>query len=243
MNSAQTRAKGVAVEFIDAIVSGKYPPGSRLPTELEMCEATGVSRATLREAMKFLEQLGVTSIEQGRGTFIRSTESWSPFDPFILCARVRHAAAGAAWSWSIQLAEARRVVEVEVAGLAASRRTEDDLGLMGAAISAMRASSSARDVAGFATADIAFHQAVMNAARNEFLRALFDPVARLMHISRMESAAPVARRASAVRAHQAILKAIADGDSAAAVAAMRDHLDETLNWTIGATRSAGPQEP
>jgi GntR family transcriptional regulator, transcriptional repressor for pyruvate dehydrogenase complex len=229
----------VAEELIDAIVCGRYPPGSRLPTELELCRAIGVSRATLRETMKFLQQLGVTSIEQGRGTFVRAAENWSPFDPAILAARVRHTTAGSVQLWSVQLAEARRVVEVDVAGLAASRRTAEDLAAMRAAIDVMRASSRTGDIARFATADLSFHQAVMNAAGNEFIRALFDPVAKLMHISRVESATPARRRTSALRAHQEVMNAIAAGDPPTAVSAMRQHLDETLAWTLAASRPAG----
>jgi GntR family transcriptional regulator, transcriptional repressor for pyruvate dehydrogenase complex len=238
MNFARTRAGTVAGQIVGDIVSGKYPPGSRLPTELELCEATGVSRATLREAMKSLQQLGVTSIEQGRGSFVNPTESWSPFEPTVLAARVEGAAADSSDQWEVQLAEARRVVEVDVAGLAASRRTEQDLAAMQAAIGGMRQASRSRDVEAFAVADLAFHQAVMNAAGNEFIRALFDPVARLMHIGRMESSAPAVRRARAVRVHQAIMAAIAAGEPARAAAAMREHLDETLAWTLTASRRA-----
>jgi GntR family transcriptional regulator, transcriptional repressor for pyruvate dehydrogenase complex len=238
MNSARARARTIADQLIDGIVSGKYPPGSRLPTELELCRATGVSRATLREAMKFLQQLGVTSIEQGRGSFVNPAESWSPFDPAVLAARVGQAAADSDLPWAAQLLEARRIVEVDVAGLAASRRTEQDLAAIRDALKAMRAASRARDVDAFATADLAFHQAVMDAAGNEFVRALFDPVAKLMHISRVESSEPAARRAQALRVHRAIMDAIAAGDSPAAVAAMREHLDETLAWTARVSRAA-----
>jgi GntR family transcriptional repressor for pyruvate dehydrogenase complex len=237
MNSVRARARTVADQLIDGIVSGKYPPGSRLPTELELCQVTGVSRATLREAMKFLEQLGVTSIEQGRGSFVQPTQSWSPFDPAVLAARVGQAAAGGDVPWAVQLVEARRVVEVDVAGLAASRRSERDLTAMRDALEAMNAAARARDVDAFATADLAFHQAVMDAAGNEFVRALFDPVARLMHVSRVESSEPAVRRARALRVHGAIMDAVSAGDSPGAVTAMREHLDETLAWTARASRA------
>jgi GntR family transcriptional regulator, transcriptional repressor for pyruvate dehydrogenase complex len=238
MNFGRTRARAIADQLMDGIVSGKYPPGSRLPTELELCRATRVSRATLREAMKFLQQLGVTSIEQGRGSFVNPTESWLPFDPAVLAARVGQATADGGIPWAVQLVEARRVVEVDVAGLAASRRTEQHLTAMSAALEAMRAASRARNVDAFATADLAFHQAVMDAAGNEFVRALFDPVAKLMHVSRVESSEPAARRAQALRVHRTIMDAIAAGDSSAAVTAMREHLDETLAWTVRVSREA-----
>jgi GntR family transcriptional regulator, transcriptional repressor for pyruvate dehydrogenase complex len=249
MNSTQARAKAVAEQILGDIVSGKYRPGSRLPTELELCEATGVSRATLREAMKSLQQFGVTSIEQGRGSFVNPVQSWSPFDPTVLAARIGHVSADSGapdsggpdsgGSWEVQLAETRRIVEAEVAGLAARRRTDWDLAAMRDSIEAMRRASRERDVDAFATADLAFHQAVMNAAGNEFIRALFDPVARLMHVGRVESSQPLVRRTQAIRVHDAIMAAIAARNELGAVAVMREHLDETLAWIRAATGSAG----
>jgi GntR family transcriptional regulator, transcriptional repressor for pyruvate dehydrogenase complex len=238
MNPARARAKIAADQVIAEIVAGSYPPGSRLPTEFELCRLTGVSRASLREAMKSLQQLGVISIEQGRGSFVRPIDSWSPFDPAILAARTGQPGAKSEYPWTVQLAEARRLVEVDVAGLAAQRRDDQDLAVMRAAIDDMRAASRATDIDGFATADLAFHQAVLNAAGNEFIRALFDPVARLMHVSRVESSHPAVRRARALRMHRLILEAVAAGDSPAAVAAMRTHLDETLSWTARASGQA-----
>ncbi len=235
MNSASARAKIAADHVIAEIVAGKYPPGSRLPTEFELCRLTGVSRATLREAMKSLQQLGVISIEQGRGSFVRPIESWSPFDPAILAARTRQPSAQLEYPWTVQLAEARLVVEVDVVGLAALRRNDEDLAAMRAAIDDMAAASRAKNIDGFATADLAFHQAVMNAAGNQFIRALFDPVARLMHVGRVESSESAVRRAKALRMHRLILEAVVVSDSPAAVAAMRTHLDETLSWTARAS--------
>jgi GntR family transcriptional regulator, transcriptional repressor for pyruvate dehydrogenase complex len=239
MNSTQARAKAVAEQILGDIVSGKYPPGSRLPTELELCETTGVSRATLREAMKSLQQFGVTSIEQGRGSFVNPVQRWSPFDPTVLAARIGHVAADPGDPWEVQLAETRRIVEAEVAGLAARRRTDRDLTAMRDSIEAMREASRESDVDAFATADLAFHQAVMNAAGNEFIRALFDPVARLMHAGRVESSEPPVRRTHAIRVHHDIMAAISERNELRAVAVMREHLDETLAWIRTASGSAG----
>jgi len=243
MNFPRARARAVTDQLMNGIVSGKYPPGSRLPTELELCKETGVSRATLREAMKSLQQLGVTSIEQGRGSFVNPTQRWTPLDPAVLAARVGQAAAAGDTPWAVQLVETRRIVEVDVAGLAAARRTEQDLAAMRAALEAMRAASRARDVDAFASADLAFHQAVMDAAGNEFVRALFDTVAKLMHVSRVKSSEPAVRRARALRVHRVIMDAIAAGDSSGAAAAMREHLDETLAWTATAGRAAERRRP
>jgi GntR family transcriptional repressor for pyruvate dehydrogenase complex len=198
----------------------------------------GVSRATVREAMKSLQQRGVTSIEQGRGTFVNPVEEWSPFDPVLLAARTSGPARahddlsllGAALdpTWSAKLIEARRMVEVGVAGLAATRRNEQDLADMEASLVVMKAAHD--DVTAFARADLAFHDAVMRAAANELIQALFDPISRLIGAGRIESSRPAERRAYALEAHASILAAIRAGDSDAAARAMQAHLDSTLTW-------------
>ena len=102
----QSLPSQVAREFLAAIVSGTYQPSTRLPAEHELVALTGVSRLTLREAMKLLEDKGVVRIEQGRGTFVNPQASWSPLDPMILTARAADPAA--AGTISRKLLEARR---------------------------------------------------------------------------------------------------------------------------------------
>jgi GntR family transcriptional repressor for pyruvate dehydrogenase complex len=234
------RAAAVADRLLDDIVSGRHLPGSRLPPEPELCVAMGVSRATLREAMKSLQQRGVTSIEQGRGTFVNPVEAWSPFDPVLLAARTSGPGQGDAGNepraigmtldatWSAKLIEARQVVEVGVAALAAARRRDQDLADMEASIAVMKAAGD--DVTAFAQADLAFHHAVMRAAGNELIQALFDPISRLIGAGRVESSRPAERRVHALQAHASILAAIRAGDAEAATHAMQTHLESTLNW-------------
>jgi len=228
MNYPGGRSGQVAERLLGDIVAGKYPPGARLPTEPELCEAMGVSRATVREAMKSLQQRGVTSIEQGRGTFVNPRDRWSPLDPMLLAARTGGSTGEIDPAWAVRLTEARRVVEVGVAAIAASRRSDADLEQMRASITAMEAAGD--DVTTFAAADLAFHEAVLQAADNELIQALLDPVHRLVEEVRvLTSRAPVLRSA-AIEAHTAILSAIEAGDGDAAGRAMRDHLDDTLGW-------------
>lgn len=233
MNYPGGRSGQVAERLLGDIVAGKYPPGARLPTEPELCEAMGVSRATVREAMKSLQQRGVTSIEQGRGTFVNPRERWSPLDPVLLAARTGGTGVGGSATemdpaWAVRLVEARLVVEVGVAAIAASRRSEADLEQMRASIAAMEAARD--DVAAFAAADLSFHEAVLRAADNELIQALLDPIHRLVEEVRVLTSRPPVRRSTAIEAHTAILAAIQAGDGEAASRAMRDHLDDTMVW-------------
>jgi GntR family transcriptional repressor for pyruvate dehydrogenase complex len=240
MNPVGGRAIGVAGRLLERIVDGRYPPGSRLPTEPDLCGEMGVSRVTLREAVKSLQQRGVVSVEQGRGTFVNPEARWSPFDPVLLAARTA-GPDGPDPEWAKKLLEVRRMVEVGVAGLAAERRDDTDLAAMRAQLDAMRDARRAADVRAFAEADLAFHDAVLAAAGNELIAALFDPISRLVHESRLATSRPADRQAHALRAHRSIYRSIAAADGAAASLAMQRHIDDTLGFV--ASTAAGASAP
>src|SRR2546430_17275370 len=100
---------------VAAILRGDHPPDSRLPPEDRLAELFKVSRLTVREAVKALRGKGVVRVEQGRGTFVNQPDRWSPLDPDLLMARV--GSAEGTRDLAVKLTEARRLVEVGVAGM------------------------------------------------------------------------------------------------------------------------------
>lgn len=216
----------VVTQLLAAVASGEHPPGSRLPPEAELAARASVSRLTLREAVKVLRDKGVLRVEQGRGTFVNPPTQWSPLDPELLASRT--ALEGGSGSALVQqLTEARRVVEVGIAGLAAQRRTQQDLDRLGQIVIQMRSTHEQADVAGFSAADSEFHQAVLEAAANPFLAALFEPIRTLVHQVRVSTSLEPTMREKAIVAHTAILAAVAAGDEEAAWQATSAHVDET----------------
>lgn len=228
----------MVARIIAAVAAGEHPPGSRLPPEEILARRYDVSRLTLREAVKVLRDKGVLSVEQGRGTFVNPVTEWSILDPVLLAAR--SALGTEAALLAIKLTEARRVVEVGAAELAAQRRTDDDLARMADAIARMRASHEREDVAEFSAADMDFHDALNRAADNPFLSALFGPIAALLLEIRRHTSATGQRRAMAITEHQKILDAVASGDPGAAWAAASEHLDETRRVVEEVLASADP---
>ena len=235
----------VAHEFLAAIVGGAYPEGAKLPAEPELVAMTGVSRLTLREAMKLLQAKGVIRIEQGRGTFVNPSSTWSPLDPMVLAARAIHPDSAAVISR--KLLEARRLVEVGVAELGATRRTDVHLTAMEQALAAMRAAHQRDDRDTFVAADIAFHQVIIEAAGNEIVAALYSPIQQLVLEGRRQTSSWPDARASAIRAHERILEAVRRRDPDLARGRMLAHLADTatrLEQHIGApTGPTGPAEP
>jgi len=226
--------------LVEAVARGDYLPDSRLPPEAELAEQCDVSRLTLREAIKALRNKGVVRVEQGRGTFVNPRSRWSPLDPTLLSARLSHASDAVELAW--QLTEARRLVELGVAELAAERHTPEDLAALEDAVERMRRADADDDVDAFAAADIDFHNALNSAAGNLFVAALFEPIEALVRLVRRETSAVVSTRAAGVQMHAGIIKAVASGSPQAARKAMIGHFqntDETLSEAIREGHLAG----
>lgn len=213
----------VATDLLEQVVSGRFQPGEPLPTERELAAAHNVSRLTLREAIGILRQKGVIEVRRGRGTFVRPATEWSPLDPVVLGAQAGHATDHRASMEN--LLEARRIVEVGVAELAALRRRPSDLRSLAAALQLMRDAGDEVDT--FVEGDLGFHGALLHAAQNPVIGALFAPVRALLQEDRRRTSTVAADRAGAIRAHQAIFNAVEAADGTAAGQAMAEHLRET----------------
>ncbi|GAB3395772.1 FadR/GntR family transcriptional regulator [Humibacter soli] len=214
------RSEQLAADLLDLIRSGVVRPGAKLPTESELGDRFGVSRTVVREAIAQLGAAGVVRSQQGRGTFVLALPNETPIT--VGASQVDDLAG------LLQLFELRTAVEVEAAGLAARRRTADQLGALRTALAAM--TDAARDAAAYdpaahVAADFAFHVAVARATANQHFVALLDawgvgmlavPGERLSHDDER------VRRLQ--HEHAAVLDAIAEGDAVAAQAAMRTHL-------------------
>jgi GntR family transcriptional repressor for pyruvate dehydrogenase complex len=219
----------LAEELSDAllhdILSGTFPPGTILPSETELAERSGMSRLTVREAIKDLRSKRVVEVNQGRGTFVNQPTEWSVLDPVLLIARSSYGEDSL--ELERQFLEARRTVEVQIARMAATRRTDHHLQALGEAILEMKIAAQRADVDAFVRADIAFHQGLMEAAGNPFITALFEPMAQILHLTRHQTSAHAPVREHAIDHHQKILDALSDGDPDDVAASMHDHLMQT----------------
>lgn len=232
-------ADTVAEHLLEDIVSGVYPPSSQLPPEPELAERAGVSRLTLREAIKDLRQRGVVEVQQGRGTFVTPLEQWSQFDSAVLNAR---AATEEGYELAHELTELRRVFERGVAEFAALRRTEADLTRMGEAIEAMKTARAVGDVEGFASADLDFHDALLRAAGNTFALALFHSIHGALRAVRRRTTQLNAGELTehAIDYHTRILDACRTRSPRTAADLMDEHLRETETFTAELAAKATP---
>lgn len=203
------------------IASGDIVAGAKLPSESELVAAFGVSRTVVREAMSQLRARGIVATHRGIGTFARTKPAGSVEFPV-------KGVDQATLSEVLALLELRISLETEAAALAAKRRSPEQLVRMEALLETInRTAISGGDAA---DADFEFHMWVAEAAGNHFFPDLMRHLGRaIIPRTRIDSAS-FARldRAEYLREvnreHGDVLRAIANGDSDAARAAMRTHL-------------------
>jgi DNA-binding FadR family transcriptional regulator len=215
--------RGLQGRVIDAvgsqIVGGRYAPGDVLPTEAELTEEHGVSRTSVREAMRVLAAKGLVEIRQKVGTRVRQPEQWNVFDADILR---WHGEQGRGVAILRDLVEMRQILEPAAARLAAGRASMDDLKRMDDAVRAM--AKHAPDHDAYAHADVDFHLAVYAASHNLLLRQFGTVVADLLYLTFnvQQVVAAVDDRVLEQDAerHSAVFRAIDRGNGEAAAEAM-----------------------
>jgi DNA-binding FadR family transcriptional regulator len=219
------RTQRAADDLLELVLDGTFPPGSKLPSEAELAERFGVSRLTMREAIRSLAATRVISVSHGKSSVITSADQWSPLDPRLLLAR--GGVSGDPLLLPKRLIEARRMVEISAAELAAERRTDEQIAQMAGFVERMQAAHDEGDVARFVEADLAFHATIFEAVDNVFVDALFEPLEQVVRRLRAETSAVPDIRVHAIAWHAAILDKLVEGDPAGARESMRDHLFQT----------------
>lgn len=213
----------VTDRLLDRVVSGEFPPESALPAEAELAVQCGVSRLTVREAVKVLSAQQVLRTVQGRGTYVNPVARWISLD-----ALMRVGGANVHESM-VQLIEVRSMIEVGAAELFAPRCRPEDLEAMEADVEEMRGAHTDADVTRFVDADIRFHARILEGCGNPFVPATFGPISRALHDARAKTSSVPEIREHAVAEHARIVAALRSGSPRACAAAMRAHLDQTTN--------------
>ena len=212
--------------LIAEIVFGERAPGDMLPRETDIAERFSVSRGVARECIRGLEERGLITVRHGKGATVNPPSAWNEFDPDVLVALLEGPKAVEVLSEYI---ECRRILEVEAAGLAAERATDDGIDALRAAYARMEESTkqvlTATAEQLYHEADIAFHEALIAATGNNALGNLVQRLHSALLTARYPLARPQNRQERALPEHQRILEAITSGDSDEARAAMRDHLE------------------
>lgn len=229
----QVKSKKVyqhVVEQIQVMVmNGDLKKGDKLPTERALAEQLGVSRTSIREALRSLEMVGLVESRQGEGNFIGGNIRGNFFEPLSVMFMLNHGDPR-------DILELRMVIEVEAASLAAKRvkkeGREEDVKELNDIMQKLRNASNEEDSSNM---DLQLHYKISEITGNYLIMMLLDTISSLMETF-IESARGMILQDSENKEklfseHQNLVDAISAGDSRKAVKAMRAHLD-TVNKTM-----------
>jgi DNA-binding FadR family transcriptional regulator len=213
---------GVAVvhDLVSAIVTGEVAPGESLPPEGDLSAHFGVSRTVIRESVKRIEEKGLVTVVQGRGTQAQPSTSWNILDPVVLSALVENDSSLGVLD---ELSTVRSALEGSMSAEVASRRSDDDLEQLRAAYALMSATIDDEDA--YNQADFDFHSLVMTLSGNRLAENITKILFQRARASQRFTGSPTGEmfRQTLVE-HGRVLDAIEAGDPAGAEAAMRTHI-------------------
>ena len=204
----------VAERLVAAIAERRLQPGDPLPTERELTQAYQVGRSSVREALRMLESQGLIE-SRGSGMFAVA-EFANPFNQSLgLLLSLDE-------SNLHELYEMRKLLEGELAALAAERRTDEDLGRMLTAVQEMRNGLEFEER--YIDADVRFHLAIADATKNRCAVHMMQALRELFHRALGSVFNIPGSAATSLEQHQSILDAIAAGRPDEARRSMQEHL-------------------
>ncbi|AQT92727.1 MULTISPECIES: FadR/GntR family transcriptional regulator [Pseudomonas] len=195
------------------ITEGRWAIGERLPTEPELSAELGISRNTVREAMRVLAFSGLIEVRQGDGSYLRSMT-----DPLGAMRALSHCTLE-------QAQETRQILEVEAIGLAAQRRTAQDLTLLRSALDAS-AELYHGDLEAYISADLVFHKHLVDAAHNPALSELYQYFSAIVGAQLRQTLNISPRRQAVFDLHIALLDAVENQDPERAKSLCRQLINE-----------------
>ncbi|MFG6201441.1 FadR/GntR family transcriptional regulator [Nonomuraea sp. JJY05] len=193
----------------EAIVSGEWPVGARIPAEPQLIEMLGVARNTMREAVRALAHAGMLEVRHGDGTYVRAQGETEG----VLLRRLELADL-------LEVVTVRRGLEVEAARQAAERHTPDDL----VRLTELSRGSDQGGLQHRVAHAIEFHLALVDASHNKLLIELYRAISSVVTAGMSQATADPQLSDVGTREHEELLAAIADRDSERAAQAAGRHL-------------------
>lgn len=218
MSAVETAMNGLRA----TIASGELQPGQKCPPEAELAASLGVSRSSLREAVRALSALGVMEARHGSGTYVSSLEPAEILKGFGLLVDLFP------FDSVLELFEIRRVLESHAAASAAARSLPELIAELDSLMEAMEATDNSGDISDL---DARFHEAICEVGGNATLTGLMRVFrSRGRHFNIFDSREGAAVREMSNRGHRSIVDAIRHHDPAMAATAMASHVAQSEFW-------------
>lgn len=208
-------------EMARLVTEGLLKPGDRLPSESELAERFGVGRSSLREAMRALQLLGIVEVIQGKGTFLRQTYMLPLATDWVRLSGM---------GLISQVMEARQIIEVAIAQLAAERATEEDIAAMRTAI--RQAEEAHGDPVRCGEASVNFHQALAEATHNEVLALMYKTVRDLYLETARQTQVTPANAEDRLHDHRRILECVEQQNPEMASKLMAEHIEKGRQFLV-----------
>ena len=214
------KAYDQVIEVIkDKIKKGKIKKGDKLPSEREMAESLGLSRASVREALRALEVIGLIESIQGAGNYIRTNFDNSLIEPLSLMFMLQESSVK-------EMYDLRETLELQCVKLSARYIEENELGLLTAILNRMYLAKTEEESLEL---DIEFHYLIAKTSRNMLLINVIEVLSQLMdefiRKSRMQILHEGNTRENLLEIHENLLRALKCREEAKASQAMKEHFD------------------
>jgi GntR family transcriptional repressor for pyruvate dehydrogenase complex len=207
----------VLKQLQELILNGTYRPGDQLPSERDLSLQFQVSRASIREALRILENMGFleSQVGVGGGNFVREFSIDSIINPFSEFLNAEK-------KMLLEILEYRLVLETEIARIAAKRRTDEDIQRIGKVLKQMEREIEEGGIG--LQGDSDFHESVAMATHNEIFVKMSTLAKTLLNKTRETTLMMAGQPLLSLADHQHIYEAIKLGDPLAAAETMKDHL-------------------
>ena len=205
----------------DGIISGELKPGSKIPTELELCEMWHVGRNSVREAVKALVHIGILEIRRSEGTFVMSEFSEKMLHPLLYSLMLEN-------NFSDSLIELRQIFEVGVFQLAIKKANDDDIAIISKANDHLKSLLSADplDAGAILEADIEFHRTIESSTHNPLINRINSVITELTLPSRKKTSSRLLaerKTQSIIDAHQSMFDVIKTHDESHIINTVNNH--------------------
>ena len=196
----------------------KLQIGDKLPTERELVKILGISRSSLRESLKVLEMIGVIKVVQGRGSVLEcSNLSNSIIAPLTFSILLNK-------NTFLELFEARKLIEVQCAGLAAERITTEELEELKEVYNLLLKNRTNRELG--IKYELMLHEKIITISRNSILESILSSIKRLLRESRDATVPSRGVTEETIVCHKKLIAALSEKNVNAARKIMFEHLDK-----------------
>ncbi|HXZ30910.1 MAG TPA: FadR/GntR family transcriptional regulator [Terriglobales bacterium] len=202
---------------LERMILKKLHPGDKLPSERELSETLGVSRSSIRDAIRSLELVGLVEPRQGSGTVVREISADTLMNPLASVLRHKMELVG-------ELLDFRKMLEPPLAARAATHASEEELSEMEEILRRQESKLRSGELA--VEEDSEFHYAIAMASGNSVVLKVLDILMDLLRDTRERSLQLEGRPQKSLAGHRKILAAIKKRDAEGAKAAMRRHIED-----------------